>query len=65
MTHSLWPVLVAFDTPGTGIRHSLQFTCTGTISTFALLSEKEEEREKRPLTGRGGTASPGAYRRLP
>jgi hypothetical protein len=40
----LWPVLVAFDTPGTGIRHSLQFTCTGTYSTFALLSDKEEQR---------------------
>lgn len=24
-----WPVLVAFDTPGIGTRHSLQFTCSG------------------------------------
>jgi hypothetical protein len=41
---ALWPVLVAFDTPRTGIRHSLQFTCGGTQATFALLSEKGEER---------------------
>lgn len=45
----LWPVLVAFDTPRTGIRHSMQFTCGGRDSTYALLSEKEEERERRPL----------------
>jgi hypothetical protein len=45
----LWPVLVAFDTPRTGIRHSMQFTCGGTHSTYELLSEKEEECEKRPL----------------
>jgi hypothetical protein len=40
----LWPVLVAFDTPRTGSRHSLQFTCGGADSTFALLAEKEEQR---------------------
>ena len=45
----LWPVLVAFDTPRTGIRYSMQFTCGGRHSTYALLSEKEEDREKRPL----------------
>jgi hypothetical protein len=45
----LWPVLVAFDTPRTGSRHSMQFTCGGRHSTCELLSEKEEEREKRPL----------------
>jgi hypothetical protein len=38
---TLWPVLVAFDTPRTGTRHNLRFTCGGTPSTFALLSEKE------------------------
>jgi hypothetical protein len=38
----LWPVLVAFDAPRTGIRHSLRFTGGGSHSTFALLSEKEE-----------------------
>ncbi|MGH7172653.1 MAG: hypothetical protein ACRELG_20420 [Gemmataceae bacterium] len=41
---SLWPVLVAFDGPRAGVRHSMQFTCGGTHSTFALLSEKEEAR---------------------
>ncbi len=38
----LWPVLVAFDTPKTGIRRRLQFTSGETQSTFGLLSEKEE-----------------------
>lgn len=41
---SLWPVLVAFDGPRAGVRHSMQFTCGGTHSMFALLSEKEETR---------------------
>ena len=40
----LWPVFVAFDAPRTGSRHSLQFTCGGADSTFALLAEKEEQR---------------------
>jgi len=40
----LWPVLVNFAGPRTGVRHSLQFTCGGARSTFALLSEKEEVR---------------------
>jgi hypothetical protein len=40
----LWPVLVSFDTPCTGTRHSMRFTCGGTHSTFALLSKKEEQR---------------------
>jgi hypothetical protein len=35
----LWPVLVAFDTPRTGIRHSMQFTRGGRHSTCQLLSE--------------------------
>ena len=39
----LWPVLVAFDTPCTGIRHRMRFTCGRTHSTLALLSEKEEK----------------------
>ena len=47
----LWPVLVAFDTPRTGIRHSLRFTCGGTPPTFALLSEKEENARRDPVTG--------------
>ncbi len=38
----LWPVLVDFIGPRTGVRHRLQFTCNGTHSTFALLSDKEE-----------------------
>ena len=37
----LWPVLVAFNTPGTGIRCSLHFSCAHAHSTFALLSEKD------------------------
>jgi hypothetical protein len=40
----LWPVLVTFDAPHTGIRHHLQFTCGAKQSTFALLAEKEEKR---------------------
>jgi hypothetical protein len=40
----LWPVLVAFDHPRTGLRHSLQVACWGPQSTFSLLSEKEETR---------------------
>jgi hypothetical protein len=39
----LWPVLVAFDMPRTGVRHSLRFTCQGP-SSFSLLSEKEDAR---------------------
>jgi hypothetical protein len=38
----LWPVLVDFIGPNTGIRRRLQFTCDGAYSTFALLSDKEE-----------------------
>jgi hypothetical protein len=58
---ALWPVLVRFDAPHTGIRHRLQFSCGGTDSTFALLSEKEEPRQAvsypsasrpKPLLGR-------------
>jgi hypothetical protein len=41
---SLWPVLVAFDGPRPGTRHRLQFACAGPPATYALLSEKEEER---------------------
>src|SRR5436305_14379989 len=41
----LWPVLVAFDTPRTGIRHGMHFTCGSRHSTFALLSERDEEAE--------------------
>jgi hypothetical protein len=41
---SLWPVLVDFDSPRTGIRHRLQFACAGPRSAFSLLSEKEEKR---------------------
>ncbi len=35
----LWPVLVGFDHPATGIRHNLQFLCSGPPSRFSLLSE--------------------------
>ncbi len=40
----LWPVLVAFDAPRTGVRHRLQFQCGGAPSTFALHSERQEGR---------------------
>jgi hypothetical protein len=39
-----WPVLVDFTGPCPAVWHRLQFTCGGTRSTFALLSEKEESR---------------------
>jgi hypothetical protein len=38
----LWPVLVDFSSPRTGVRHRLQFHCPGKGSSLALLSEKEE-----------------------
>jgi hypothetical protein len=41
----LWPVLVAFDNPRNGSRHSLQFDCRGPHSTLSLLAEKEERRQ--------------------
>jgi hypothetical protein len=40
----LWPVLVDFDGPGTGNRHSLQFAYPGASSTLSLLCEKQERR---------------------
>jgi hypothetical protein len=39
----LWPVLVGFDLPRTGVRHSLRFSCHGP-SSLSLLSEKEDAR---------------------
>src|SRR5689334_17223573 len=39
-----WPVLVTFKAPKTGARHRLRFDCGGAVSTFALVSEKEDER---------------------
>jgi hypothetical protein len=39
---ALWPVLVAFDGPGTGTRHRLRFACAGAPSEFALLSEETD-----------------------
>lgn len=54
----LWPVLVAFDTPRTGIRHSMQFTCGRAHSSFALLSEKEEACEKSSLREPSATNLP-------
>src|SRR5437879_3622257 len=38
----LWPVLVSFHNPRTGIRHRLQFACPGPASTLFFLSEKED-----------------------
>jgi hypothetical protein len=40
----LWPVLVSFDNPRTGVRHRMQFACPGPHSTFSLHSEREEPR---------------------
>jgi hypothetical protein len=40
---SLWPVLVGFDNPRTGLRHRLQFSCPGSRSTFSLLSQEQEK----------------------
>jgi hypothetical protein len=37
-----WPVLVAFDRPPGGTRHSLRFACHGPPSSFRLVSEKAE-----------------------
>ena len=42
---SFWPVLVGLDTPGTGVRHHLQFACRGPQSAWSLLSEKDERQE--------------------
>lgn len=39
----LWPVLVGFDLPRTGVRHNLRFSCHGSFS-LSLLSEKEDAR---------------------
>jgi hypothetical protein len=39
----LWPVLVDFANPRTGVRHRLQFHCPGAGSSLALLSDKEEK----------------------
>lgn len=39
-----WPVLVSFDDPNNGSRHTAQFACGEHQSTFALVSEKEEQR---------------------
>lgn len=40
----LWPVLVNFDAPLTGSRHSLQFDCGGRQQTWVRRTEKEEHR---------------------
>jgi hypothetical protein len=40
----LWPVLVAFNNPRTGIRHKLQFACQDPHRACSLLSEMEEKR---------------------
>ncbi len=47
----LWPVLVGYKAPRTGIRHNLQFSCGTTHASLALLSEKEEANEHRPAGG--------------
>ena len=37
-----WPVLVSFNDPHNGGRHTAQFACGGQQSEFALVSEKQE-----------------------
>jgi hypothetical protein len=37
----LWPVLVGFDDPRTGLRHRLRFSCPGSAATLSLHSEEE------------------------
>ena len=39
----LWPVLVTFTDPRTGVRQRLQFDYRGAGSPLALLSEKEDQ----------------------
>ena len=48
----LWPVLVAFASPRTGVQHRLQFNCPGAGSSLALLSEEEESRQEMPVRSR-------------
>jgi hypothetical protein len=54
-----WPVLVGFDSPATGARHRLQFSCPGANATFRLLSETEDARPtvipRAPLAAGGGS----------
>jgi hypothetical protein len=45
----LWPVLVSFLDPRTGIRHRLRFSCWGRDSTFSLLEEKAEHGGAPPV----------------
>lgn len=40
----LWPVLARFDMPGTALRHSMQFNCSGPCPTWSLTSERDEPR---------------------
>lgn len=44
-----WPVLVTFRSPTTSARHRLQFACPGGLSTFLLLSEKEDTLQAASL----------------
>ena len=41
---SLWPVLVAFERPKSGTRHSLRFSCSESQPTCSLVSETEAPR---------------------
>ena len=56
---TLWPVLVGFDNPRTGVRHSLQLACGGPNSTLSALSEKDNEiddEKQRATQGRSEKA---------
>jgi hypothetical protein len=39
-----WPVLATFKTPNTGTLHSMHFSCGGTEASYAVVSEKDEQR---------------------
>jgi hypothetical protein len=52
----LWPVLVDFSNPQTGIQHRLRFDCPGSGSAVALLQEEWEMRGE----GRETAAKPAA-----
>jgi hypothetical protein len=51
----LWPVLVAFDDPQTGIAHRLQFGCWRWGSTVSLLAATQDNEGPQPKPVPGGT----------
>lgn len=41
----LWPVLVHFQMPQTGTRHTMQFNCGRARLTWVLVSERDEQSQ--------------------